>query len=224
MSDWTKRAHRAALTLSGVDLEEERPGILLLADIRAIFESEAGERIATKHLMERLLSDDFEEHPWQEWHSGRGLKATGVGRLLAPFKIRAKQLKIDGTNIRGYDLDQFRDAFGRYLPLPADSRSNRYIATSERESEHESSGVAVQAPRSGEKENGSVAGTELPFVDELEPDPCEVHQCAHRYEAECTGRCETEEQLVEQVTWLRRNKWTTERGGAHVEQPAGDPA
>jgi hypothetical protein len=35
---------------------------------------------------------------------------------------------------------------------------------------------------------------------------------------------ETEDELLEQVTWLRRNNWTSERGGAHVEQPAGDAA
>ena len=215
-AEWPTRAHKAALLLSGVvEVEDEKIPILLLADIRAIFEEHAVERIATKVLMERLLSDDFEEHPWQEWHNGRGLKATGVGRLLAPFGIRAKQLWITGGNLRGYDLDQFTDAFDRYLPTSADTPSNRYTARTERESEHEPSGLAVQTPLAGWVGNGD---------EPAEPDPCEAHQCAHRYEADCTRRCETEEQLVEQVHWLRRNGWTSERGGAHVEQPAGDAA
>jgi hypothetical protein len=154
--EWSQRARGAALALSGVvDIDEERPGILLLADIRQIFAERGVERIGLKILMEDLHSGTFEEHPWQEWSDGRGLKPTGVGRLLRPFGIRARQLWIGGANVRGYDLEQFSDAFARYLPLPQEGTATRYTAMSERKSEHEPSGIAVQTPSGGKKTNGS---------------------------------------------------------------------
>ena len=137
-------------------------------------------------------------------------------------------MKVNGSNVRGFDLEQFSDSFARYLPPPAGTPSTRYPATSERESEHTGSKVAGESLVAGGRTNGSVAGESaeelVPFVDELEPDPCETHQCIHRYEVDCTRRCETEEQVVEQIHWLRRSKWTNERGGAHVEQPTDGAA
>ena len=148
--EWPARARRAALVLSGViELDDEKIPILLLADIRDVFTGQGVERIATKLLMERLLSDDYEMHPWQEWNNGRGLKPTGMGRLLTPFGIHAQQLRIDGPKVRGYELAQFADAFSRYLPPPRQGPFTRYTGTSERESEHERTGVPVQTPTTG---------------------------------------------------------------------------
>ncbi len=120
-------------------------------------------------------------------------------------------MKIDGANVRGYETVAFADAFDRYLSPPQEHASTRYPSPPERESEHEGSEVAGR---------GLVAegGPDLPFADDPEPEPCANHQCIHQYEEDCNRRCETEEQLVEQVICLRRNKWTRERGGAHVQE------
>lgn len=154
--EWPDRARRAALALSGVVVvEDEKVGVLLLADIRDVFAQESTGRIATKQLMERLLGDDYDLHPWQEWNHGRGLKPTGMGRLLSPFGIRAQQLWLDGVNVRGYELEQFADAFSRYLPPPVEGGLDRYSASPERESEHGPSHSAVQMPSRGRGENGA---------------------------------------------------------------------
>src|SRR5438128_1264513 len=55
-------------------------------------------------------------------------------------------MKIGGANVRGYDLEQFSDAFDRYLPPPAEAPLPRYPATAEREG----SRVASQEPVAGE--------------------------------------------------------------------------
>jgi hypothetical protein len=147
---WPTRGRRAALHLSGAcEVDDDRVAVLLLADIRDTFAEEQSERLTLKLLLERLLSVAFEEHPWQEWNNGRGLRPTGLGRLLRPFGIRARQLRNGGANVRGYDLEQFTDAFSRYLPPPPDSASYRYTAAFEHDGKRPDSGVAVQTTSSG---------------------------------------------------------------------------
>jgi hypothetical protein len=226
--DWPQRVRGAALKLSGaVEVEDEDYSVLVLSDIRDILGEKPGERIATSSLIEDL--HNIEERPWRDdYRHGKPLRAEGLAYLLRRYKIRSRQMKIGGTNVRGYETAWFTDAFERYLSSAQGTPSTLYLATSERESQHEGSEVAGKAgPESACTEANSGVGErtpKLPVGDESGPDPCEVHQCVHRYETDCTLRCETEEQLVEQVTWLRRNAWTTEQGGAHVEQPAGDAA
>ena len=163
--EWPQRAQRAALVLSGViELDDEKIPILLLSDIRDIFDEQATDRLTMKALIEVLHSDAYEVHPWSEWNNGRGLKPTGLGRLLAPFGIHAIQMKVAGANLRGYERGQFGDAFDRYLPPPPGAPSNRYSATSERESEREGSALAVQSPaQGGGASNGHAAPIEPTF-------------------------------------------------------------
>lgn len=35
---------------------------------------------------------------------------------MKPFDIKFSQMKIDGKNVRGYEIEWFDDAFVRYLP------------------------------------------------------------------------------------------------------------
>lgn len=67
-----------------------------------------------------------------------------MGKLLHPYGIRARQFRVDGANIRGYEPQQFEDAFARYLP-PRMS-AERYTATSEGRGGADGSGVAVSSP------------------------------------------------------------------------------
>jgi len=114
MEESTELVRRAALVLSGaVEVDDAQIPILLLGDIRAVFAQRDVTRLASKTLLDDLHSDAFEEHPWQEWNNGRGIKPTGVGRLLSPFGIHAIQLRIEGDKVRGYELSQFADAFSR---------------------------------------------------------------------------------------------------------------
>lgn len=139
---WGARARAAALELSVPKyVDDEKVQVLLLADIRSVLKDQAGNRISIKDLIEVLLSDAFEERPWQEWNNGRGLSPRGMGKLLRPFGIRARQLRVDGANIRGYEANQFDDTFGRYLP--PDDVAERYTVTSDDRSVGASSGVAL---------------------------------------------------------------------------------
>jgi hypothetical protein len=58
----------------------------------------------------------MESRPWPEWKSGKPITTRQLATLLKPFKIEPKNIRI-GTEIqKGYELEQFTDAFARYLP------------------------------------------------------------------------------------------------------------
>jgi hypothetical protein len=60
------------------------------------------------------------DRPWPEWRRGKPLTAAGLARLFKPFKIRSKQVWVNGGNVHGYDRADFGDAWSRYLPKALD--------------------------------------------------------------------------------------------------------
>ena len=118
--EWPQRARQAAVDLSGrgqaVDQSES---IRLLADCRAAFNGH--DRLSTKDLI-AVLSED-EEAPWGTWHRAAGGRAPISPRALAgqlePFGIRSRTIRLDdGTTPKGFHVDQFADAWKRYLNSP----------------------------------------------------------------------------------------------------------
>ena len=62
--------------------------------------------------------------PWGEWKHGRPLSAISMSRLLKNFEppIRPKTIRFSAeVRAKGYDLEDFSDAFVRYLPIPPES-------------------------------------------------------------------------------------------------------
>jgi uncharacterized protein DUF3631 len=51
---------------------------------------------------------------------GQGLSAHTLARLLEPFGIQPTQIRIGDRNIRSYRVEQFSDAFDRYLAPETD--------------------------------------------------------------------------------------------------------
>jgi Protein of unknown function (DUF3631) len=94
--------------------DEPEKGVLLLRDVRAIFERNGEDRIATTGLIYAL--HQCEESPWSSWWEGRGLDARSLARLLRPFKISPQNVRIDGSVMKGYVRDDFREAWDTYLP------------------------------------------------------------------------------------------------------------
>jgi hypothetical protein len=120
---WAARARRAAVTLAGGGGGDEASlGVLLLGDVRAVFEKREAEVIATADLIYALAS--FDESPWAEWWLDKdGGPTRGAPRrlaqLLRPFGIRSKNVRVDEIRTpKGYRRDDFRDAWERFL-LPA---------------------------------------------------------------------------------------------------------
>jgi hypothetical protein len=111
--DWPERARAAAIALSGgAARDDDSLTARLLADIYAVFQSGAGERLRTAELIEHL--SEIEESPWGDWH-GKPITAHALSKLLRPHRIKTMSVKVDGEAARGYKREQFADAFHRVL-------------------------------------------------------------------------------------------------------------
>jgi hypothetical protein len=114
--EWPKRVKEAVIALTDKSDEGESAGVLLLADIRTIFNSRPKDDwLPSAEIIDELLK--CEDAPWQDWRNGKAITQAGVARLLKPFGIRPKQHRYqDGrAGISSYERANFKDAFSRYL-------------------------------------------------------------------------------------------------------------
>jgi hypothetical protein len=110
--DWMDRAPRAAVQLAGVQPQENSVGVQLLASIQSIFETQRTDRLSSETIVHVLA--EREDSPWPD---RLPLTKAQLARLLAPFGIRPTIVHRTRTQVsRGYRLQDFHDAFARYLP------------------------------------------------------------------------------------------------------------
>jgi len=109
---WPELMRKSMLGM--LDGTDESIGPKLLKDIREIFDSHMGERIFSDELTEALV--DKKESPWCDWNRGKGLTQNGLARLLNPFSIFSKTIRINDKRRKGYSIECFEDAFKRYIP------------------------------------------------------------------------------------------------------------
>ena len=72
---------------------------MILEDIKRVFEEQRVDRLHSADLVSHLI--DLEERPWAEWRHGKPLSTTSLARLLKPYRLKSKQLKLHGTNRHG---------------------------------------------------------------------------------------------------------------------------
>jgi hypothetical protein len=113
-SDWPEKARGAAVKLSGVE-DEQIYGIQLLRDLRTLFRRE-GETQNFKSTWITARLREMEDRPWPEFNHSKEITPSGMARLLKPFGITPKQIRVEGEQVQGYQRKQFRSAFERYLP------------------------------------------------------------------------------------------------------------
>jgi hypothetical protein len=123
---WATRAREAALALSGVDAESRGEGAQLLADIAHCFTSTRVDRFSSKELCTKLAA--MEDRAWGEYgKSGKQISPNQLARLVGEFGIYSKNIAIGDSRPKGYPMDDFMDAFSRYLP--ESDIPKRYSAT-----------------------------------------------------------------------------------------------
>jgi len=113
---WPTRAREAAVALSGKrEDDEEHHGIELLRHLRELFDREPSPVMGSTQLARRLT--DREEWPWAGWRGrgGAGLRAYDLARLLRPFRIRPKTVRIGANTFKGYHRRQFEATWEKYL-------------------------------------------------------------------------------------------------------------
>lgn len=108
---WPERARRAALALSvRSDDSEQSLGVRLLSDVRTLMSGDSA--LFTRALVEALNAID--EAPWGAFRDGRGIDARGLARLLRPYRVRPRDVRLADETGKGYRAADFADAWSRY--------------------------------------------------------------------------------------------------------------
>lgn len=126
---------------------DESFGMELLRNVRELFEEYAVTEMHTQEVLSGLI-DVHPEWPWATYHGGRELTMHDLAKLLKPFGMESRDIKIKGVNRKGYaaagkvevptgaPIGGLAEAWERYLPpvvaLPAPG-----VAPSERGRERE---------------------------------------------------------------------------------------
>lgn len=111
--DWPNKVMTSYSLLTNQE-EEPTPQIMLLADIREILKGHQPDKIPSKELVDKLL--ELEERPWREWRKGSPMTQNSLAKLLGGFKIKSKDIRYYGKSVKGFETEQFKDSFIRYLP------------------------------------------------------------------------------------------------------------
>jgi Protein of unknown function (DUF3631) len=115
--------------------------VILLSDLRDIFNRTAADRMASVELIMALL--DIEESGWSEYRgvrddqTPRQLSQGEMARLLRPFGIRPRPIwplakRRKGTSKRSYYRSQFEQAWARYCAedvTPSQASNVAYIGS-----------------------------------------------------------------------------------------------
>lgn len=110
---WSERARSAALYLSGEGEAVRTIGNELLSDIHDVFAEKRVIKIWTADLIKALVAD--EEKSWATYNRGKPINPRQLSSRLGEYDIKPVGIKIGVVNQRGYRIEQFKDAFDRYL-------------------------------------------------------------------------------------------------------------
>jgi Protein of unknown function (DUF3631) len=117
---WPALARNAALALTQ-DLDERSIRVLLLADIQKLFGQDKTERMSSAALAARLgelAGGDDEAGPWLTYgKAAKPISQRQIAKLLSEFYIYPRDIRLPNEKnvLKGYLLEQFKDAFERYL-------------------------------------------------------------------------------------------------------------
>ena len=125
--EWPKRARRAVEICSAESVENEDE-TAIIRDLVIVFKEHAAGKFRSADLVRELIKLDPRRY--------RNLTPNAMARLLDPFDIRPKALRIGDRTPRGYECAQFDDATQRYAislddaltPPCATNRNNRNAA------------------------------------------------------------------------------------------------
>src|SRR5262249_46523250 len=110
--EWPDRARRALQTLfgghSGLDAEAD-DGILLLADIRDMFDQSSQDALSSRKICQNLA--DLDERRWRQWRRDRPITQIELANELRPFGITSGNVRIGDKVPKGYQRVQFTDAW-----------------------------------------------------------------------------------------------------------------
>lgn len=165
--DWPDRARRAAVKLSAAAEQEaaESLGQRLLGDIRELYDSFTMSFMPSRDLVMRLTKLD--DAPWHDLE----LTTRGLSDRLRPYGITPGR-DVTGK-VRGYRLEDFADAFGRYLAYTPSETVNTSENRSDQEERLDGSGASDGSNRQTDPnrqaltcESDGLTGSDVPPASE----------------------------------------------------------
>jgi hypothetical protein len=110
---WPDRLTAAYAAQAMAEDEDAEPGgIMMLRDIAELFAGRRVDRISTSEIVGDLMV--MEERPWADWRHGRPINAQSVAKLMKPFGVKVKVLKLNGSPARVYLRSEVEAAAARY--------------------------------------------------------------------------------------------------------------
>jgi hypothetical protein len=111
---WSNAARVTAVTL--VTASRRRPpsiGVLLLYDIKKVFDDSKSDTLTAKEIIEGLVA--MPESPWKTIRKGEPIDDRSLSTRLRKYDIASKSHRDGKTVFKGYSLGQFTDAWKRYV-------------------------------------------------------------------------------------------------------------
>jgi hypothetical protein len=161
--EWGKEARDAAIILSGEEEEEATYSLMALAEIEKLLGSSL--TIGTAEIIEALNKED--QLPFGDWRKGEGINARALAKILKPFGIRPKKVRLSsGETRQGFHRSQLEESFRRWL-------SSEGLNVPE---QPEHGGEPEQA---NPHENGDVPQVPEHFTGLQNPEPLPEHSGSH---------------------------------------------
>jgi hypothetical protein len=121
--DWPQKARTAIVAVFKIPLSD--PAMQMLSDLRACFlAKDDPEYLSTRDILAMLTS--MEHRPWSGWNSKSGSR---LGALLKPYAIYSRNLYASQKVFKGYQREDFEDAWQRYLPFYDGSKAQQKDAS-----------------------------------------------------------------------------------------------
>jgi hypothetical protein len=114
--EWLDRLSKALVAIlgdGGASTDQSKLAHLL-SDIRAVFNEKKQDALFSADLISSLTG--IETSPWAESKAGKPITQNGLARLLSSLKVRPKDVRIGEEHRKGYQREDFKDAWDRYLP------------------------------------------------------------------------------------------------------------
>jgi hypothetical protein len=206
-NEWPRLARTAAVKLSAdSEVGAESDKVRLLADIRAIFEELALDRLPSASLVAELVKDA--DGRWAAYgRNSKPITQRQVATLLSEFttpsgaKIKPRNVRTDGKVPKGYAREDFADAFERYLSPSPLSQSATPLQTNDISDLKEKSSATPDFFVANENEPNALKSNACSGVADRDPP---VGEEKDRTCAQCQGPVDGKER---QVATGRKTVW-----------------
>ena len=110
---WPQIARDAAIGVAAAS-NDSNPLAVLLFDVFIQFSFAQTDRLFSSDLVARL--NGYNGRPWKDLLRGKPIDDRWLARQLNPYGIRSRNLRINGTQAKGYYKDDMLETVRRYVP------------------------------------------------------------------------------------------------------------